>query len=150
MTAILRAKDLDRGLALRQRGDEIGLGDPPVVLEMPRAYAPPAADAGVDDDPIETAEILRATAKSTEHLGVVVDVQGTHAYAQARLLREQFGAQRLEALTATGAQGKIATARGELPCHARTQSGARARDEYALSHVLPISGLDDAKQRRAS
>src|SRR5690606_7672785 len=137
MAAVLATEDLHRRLALRQRGDQISLQRCQVVGEAAAADGTPTADAGVDDDPVCSSDLGCAIGEYLEHLGMVVHVQLAHHNAAFGMPGKQFVAQRLQLLTAPGAQRPIVATLGIGARHACAQPRASTGDEDVLAHCLP-------------
>src|SRR3546814_20535388 len=68
MAVVLGAEDLHCRFALRERCDEVGFGSLAVGVEIAGAKWLALAEPGVDDDAIDTAEVVAKGAKDFEHM----------------------------------------------------------------------------------
>ena len=90
---------------------------------LPDAERRALADARVDDDAVDAAELVGELGEHLRHLLVVVDVQRGDRDGDAGMTLEQFGLELVEPVGAAGAQRQVAALRGERAGHA----GAQAR-----------------------
>ena len=78
MPRILRPKNLQRRLALRQRGHEIGLGRLQVGVEVAGAQRSALAHAGIYDNAVEGTQVIFEGPEYLKDLFVVIYVEGAH------------------------------------------------------------------------
>ena len=102
------------------------------------------ADAGVDDDAVDTAEFVAQLGEHLRHLFVVVDVQCGDRDADAGVPGREFGLEFVETVGATGAQREVTALGGECAGHAGAEAGTGAGDQDLLagrrSHGCRITG----------
>src|SRR3546814_6137173 len=96
MAVVLGAEDLHCRFALRERCDKVGFGSLAVGVEIAGAKWLALAEPGVDDDAIDTAEVVAKGAKDFEHLIVVQHVERANFDTDARMRSEQFGLELVE------------------------------------------------------
>ena len=95
MTTLLVAEDLHGGLALRQGGDEVRHRGLPVRVVAAGADRGTLAQARVDHDTVDDAEVVAEGSEHLEHLVVVGDVEGPQLDAPTRVLGDDLVAQLL-------------------------------------------------------
>src|SRR3546814_16863602 len=88
----------------RSRCDKVGFGSLAVGVEIAGAKWLALAEPGVDDDAIDTAEVVAKGAKDFEHLIVVQHVERANFDTDARLRSDQFGLELVEPFGAARAQ----------------------------------------------
>ncbi len=130
MAGVLLAEDLQRGLGLRERADEIGLYGLEVGRRLTRADRRPLAEPGVHDDAIEAAEFAGQRAEGDRHRVEVGDVESGDRDLCRR--GSQFGGQRLEFVEASRGECQRTPLGGESAGHALAESRTRTRDEDLL------------------
>ena len=150
MAVVLGPEDLHGRLALGQGGDEVGLRGLPVGVEIAGAQRLALAHAGVDDDPVQAAQLGAERTEHVEHLVVVVHVQGFDQHGDARVGLFQFRFQGVQLVGAPRAQGQVAAPGGEQPRHAGAQTGAGAGDENigtGTHGIILVACVDPGSQR---
>ena len=133
MAGVLLAEDLHRCLGLRERGDEVGHRGLPVGVVAPGPDRRALAQAGVDDHPVDGAEVLLERTEDLEDLVVVVHVERPDLDPAVRVGGEDAGPDGLQLLRTTCAQRQVVPLGCELPRHLRPQPAARAGDQDVLS-----------------
>jgi hypothetical protein len=137
----LVAEDPGGRLALGQRGDEVDPRAVQVGAEAAGADRPALAAAGVDDHPVQRAQVGAEGVEHLEDPGMVGHVQLPDPHGDAGMGGQQLVAQAFQGVQAAGAERQVAAAGGELPGHLGAQAGAGAGDQ----DVAP-----DAHQRTAA
>ena len=132
MTAAGLLEHLDRGLDLHQRRNEIRLDRRLVGPQLARPQRRTLADACVDDDAVDAAQLVGELGEHLRHLFVVVDVERCDGDGDAGMTLEQFGPQLVEPVGAPRAQGQVTPLGGECAGHARAQAGAGTRNQDFL------------------
>ena len=132
MAAAAVLEHLDGGFDLHQRGDEVGFDGLLVGVQLAGAQRRALADARVDDDAVDAAQLVLQLGEHLRHLLVVVDVECRDGDGDAGVPLGQLGLQLIEAVEATGAQRKVAALGGECAGHARAEAGAGTGDQDLL------------------
>ena len=107
---------------------------------LPEPSRAPFADAGVDNDTVDAAQLVAQLGEHLRHLVVVVDVELRHRNRDRRILLRQFGFQLFEAVGSSGAQRQVAAFGGESAGHAGAEAGTCSGDEdFLAGHSGSIS-----------
>jgi len=114
---------------LGESAEEVGDRGLPVGVVPPGPQRSPFAEAGVDDDPVDRAEVRPEGAEDLEDLLVVGDVERTHLHPAVGMGRGDLGLQRLEPVGTAGAQRQVLPQRRELPRHLGTAPAAGPGDQ---------------------
>ncbi|HYJ08422.1 MAG TPA: hypothetical protein VEX18_05420 [Polyangiaceae bacterium] len=92
MALILGAEDLESRLALGEGRNEVGLGSLPIRAEVSGAQWLPLAETGVDDDAVESTEIVAEGLEHLENPIVFVHVERANEHMDIRIYREELAA----------------------------------------------------------
>ncbi len=107
VTGALGAEDRGGRLGLGQRADEVCLGGLLVGIEAPGAERLALAEAGVDDDAVDAAELVPELVEHPEDGVVVGDVERLDGDATARVGSGDLGGELGEAVGTTRAEGEV-------------------------------------------